>query len=116
MVRRSWTTSEAPSVLSRSAFSAVDVVAITPAPKSRPVQSKDRDTPETLGQHRVSRGNPPMPPLMRPRLLPPRTAMSRRPQGEMTWHVYERFLAEHRRSRQHPVEIGAEAGRSGNRA
>jgi hypothetical protein len=54
-------TSEAPSALSRSAFSAVEVVVITRVPKELgELQRKDRNAARTLRQNRVAGGYPAM--------------------------------------------------------
>jgi hypothetical protein len=101
--------SEAPSALSRSAFSAVEVVAITRAPKTwANLQRKDRNTPGTLDQDGVSRGDPTM-------------ARQRDPgghrgawqggsflEGQVAWQKHDCFFIEDRVFCQHAVEIGAE--------
>src|SRR5215469_13546521 len=102
-------TSDAPNALSRSAFSAVDVVAITRAPKIRANCKANTDTPpepwvrtvspggnSTIAGHSYPGGH--------------RGTWQGRGllEGEVARHVHERFLVQHRVLSQHAVEIGTQ--------
>src|ERR1700720_3485822 len=100
--------SEAPSALSRSAFSAVEVVAITRAPRTLANCSAKTETPPEPCVKTVSPAVTRRWPVNATR--PGTAAHGNRGslRGEGARQVYERLLAQPRVLRQNPVEIGTE--------